>query len=404
MRRSILLVVVSVLSLSTALVGVLPGRAEAATPVTVTFTYTGAAQPWTVPDGVTQVTIDAYGAQGGGRCPEANGSIGAGGGRSQNAFPVTEGETLQVYVGENPTGYNGGFNGGGWSSRTEFGGGCGGGGASDVRQGGTGLENRIIVAGGGGGIGWADANPDTSGGFGGGLNGGPGGSYSEGNASAFGGQGGSQGGGGLGGLADCVGAVGSGLPGTLGQGGAGTGGGGGGGFYGGGGGASCGYNFLGILMNAASGGGGGSGLNGAVSENGVRFGNGLVTITYSPADLPACSDGLDNDGDGLIDFPSDPGCTSAEDADETNAPPAAACSDGVDNDGDGLTDFPNDPGCRSTSDRSEADSSNPPNRQCSDGIDNDGDGFIDYPADPGCRSTSDRSEARSRLRASSRYV
>jgi hypothetical protein len=35
---------------------------------------------------------------------------------------------------------------------------------------------------------------------------------------------------------------------------------------------------------------------------------------------PACDDGLDNDGDGLVDFPADPGCESAEDVDESNPP------------------------------------------------------------------------------------
>jgi cellulase/cellobiase CelA1 len=32
---------------------------------------------------------------------------------------------------------------------------------------------------------------------------------------------------------------------------------------------------------------------------------------------PACSEGIDNDGDGLTDFPNDPGCSSASDDDET---------------------------------------------------------------------------------------
>lgn len=36
-------------------------------------------------------------------------------------------------------------------------------------------------------------------------------------------------------------------------------------------------------------------------------------------------------------------------------PPAAACEDGVDNDGDGRTDFPADPGCRSAADVDELD-------------------------------------------------
>lgn len=38
---------------------------------------------------------------------------------------------------------------------------------------------------------------------------------------------------------------------------------------------------------------------------------------------PACSDGVDNDGDGLIDYPVDPGCEAAEDDDEMNETPPA---------------------------------------------------------------------------------
>lgn len=68
--------------------------------------------------------------------------------------------------------------------------------------------------------------------------------------------------------------------------------------------------------------------------------------------LSACADGLDNDGDGRIDFPADPGCTSADDNDESDPP---QCSDGFDNDGDGLTDYPNDPGCSSADDDDETD-------------------------------------------------
>ena len=40
----------------------------------------------------------------------------------------------------------------------------------------------------------------------------------------------------------------------------------------------------------------------------------------APKPKPACSDGLDNDGDGLVDA-ADPGCSSAGDTDEYNAPP-----------------------------------------------------------------------------------
>lgn len=49
---------------------------------------------------------------------------------------------------------------------------------------------------------------------------------------------------------------------------------------------------------------------------------------------PACDDGLDNDDDGFVDFPVDPGCPTAYS--NTERP---ACDDGRDNDGDGLIDF-----------------------------------------------------------------
>jgi len=44
------------------------------------------------------------------------------------------------------------------------------------------------------------------------------------------------------------------------------------------------------------------------------------TPTPTPPPTFACSDGADNDGDGLTDFPSDPGCNSANDDDEFNEP------------------------------------------------------------------------------------
>jgi len=63
----------------------------------------------------------------------------------------------------------------------------------------------------------------------------------------------------------------------------------------------------------------------------------------------ACSDGVDNDGNGKIDYPADPGCSSYADDDES--PPASppTCSDGIDNDLNGLTDYPNDVSCPSAS-------------------------------------------------------
>jgi hypothetical protein len=109
-----------------------------------------------------------------------------------------------------------------------------------------------------------------------------------------------------------------------------------------------------------------------------------------PSQLPHCENGLDDDGDGLIDWPADPGCFDGPDNDEYNSPPH--CSDGYDNDGDGRIDYPNDPGCASNSDLDEYNPP-PPAAKCADGVDNDGDGKVDYPNDPGCTGSSDDDEA-----------
>lgn len=125
--------------------------------------------------------------------------------------------------------------------------------------------------------------------------------------------------------------------------------------------------------------------------------------------VAACDDGIDNDGDGLIDS-ADPGChadgnanngaTYVSSLDDESAtvsgpPPVPACMNGTDDDGDGLIDAA-DPGCHTdgdatnmgsymTGDTSEGDPLPPENTLalCSDGIDNDGDGAIDL-ADTGC--------------------
>jgi hypothetical protein len=62
----------------------------------------------------------------------------------------------------------------------------------------------------------------------------------------------------------------------------------------------------------------------------------VFAVTLTPL---ACSDGIDNDGDGLIDFPEDPGCPFEMGVEED-----PECDDGLDNDGDGLVDF-DDPEC-----------------------------------------------------------
>src|SRR3989344_2515683 len=84
-----------------------------------------------------------------------------------------------------------------------------------------------------------------------------------------------------------------------------------------------------------------------------------------PTFSPTCLNGIDDDGDGLIDWSplgGDPGCSTPLDTDETDSappppppppPPGAEntlllCSDEVDNDGDSLIDLA-DPNCSSFS-------------------------------------------------------
>lgn len=125
--------------------------------------------------------------------------------------------------------------------------------------------------------------------------------------------------------------------------------------------------------------------------------------TATPDDARAfayvCSDGLDNDGDGLKDFGpaigwNDPGCSFPGDATEENG--SSACYDGADNDYDGQVDYPNDPGCSSYSDTDETNAAAPPPTSngyaCGNLVDDDGDGKIDYPNDPGCYSLWDTDE------------
>ena len=221
--------------------------AQAITPTTATFTYTGAEQTFKVPGGVHSVEVLAIGGSGG----AAGTVLGGVAAEVFGSVSVTPGQTLYVEVGgkgkDSGEGGEGGFNGGG-------NGGGGGGGASDVRTSalaaGLSPDTRLIVAAGGGGGG--------SSGEGAGGAGGPAGS--EGGASEGGYSGGGAGTeteGGLG-ASGCE-IIGTGGNGELGSGGhggnsglaTGPGGGGGGGYYGGGGGG-------GACFVGSSGGGGGS--------------------------------------------------------------------------------------------------------------------------------------------------
>ena len=246
------------------------GGAPLATSTTVTFNATGDVQYWTVPAGVTQATFAVYGAQGAKAAFD-----GALGGFASAPLALTPGQVVAIRVGgmgqtysssncilltqsgdQGQGGYNGGGDGGG--------GGCtsaGGGGASDVTITDTGQPVPNIVAGGGGG-GAANLLCPLSG-SGGGLNGG---SANAGLCQA-GGNGGNQDG------TSGSGAQGQGSDGADSDGFSGPGAGGGGGYYGGSGGG----------VSYGGGGGSGYGPAGTVFANGVRAGDGLVTITYGDA-------------------------------------------------------------------------------------------------------------------------
>jgi unsaturated chondroitin disaccharide hydrolase len=76
---------------------------------------------------------------------------------------------------------------------------------------------------------------------------------------------------------------------------------------------------------------------------------------------PPCDDDLDNDGDGLSDYPEDAGCREPDDSSEEYD-----CLDGIDNDDDELTDL-EDPDCTGPSDPLEAPDAD------HDGVADDGD-------------------------------
>ncbi|MEI7614964.1 MAG: glycine-rich protein [Betaproteobacteria bacterium] len=241
---------------------------------TATFSYTGSLQTWTVPSGVTSVIVECWGAQGGGN-PTGLGL----GGYARGSLAVTPGQTLYVYVGQQPTYdpawhayHTGGWNGGGqgyWDGQS-------GGGASDVRVNGSGLPNRVIVAGGGGGIfGLNFGNYDqAAGGAGGGSTGGNGISFWDGKfdpGTCGGGGGQTYGGAKESGITNLATAGSLGLGGNGGNSGGCFGGAGGGGYYGGGGG------------DYGSGGGGSGyigGVTGGSMTTATREGHGQIIISY----------------------------------------------------------------------------------------------------------------------------
>ena len=273
--------------------------------VTCTVTSTGPFG-WTVPPGVTRVTVDVAGAQGG---VGGSGNIyswprqpGGQGGQVQGSLAVTPGQSLKLIVGgmagQGGDGYQGPIGRGGAGGGP--GGGTGGNGPSLIGEGGGGGGGASLVTSSG-------PNPVTlaEAGGGGGAGAGSGGVGGTGGAGGLPGQAGNTGaiqssGPGGGGTATAGGTGGApfsyyipgstpggnGASGTGGNGGTGqysgawgTGGGGGGGGYYGGGGGGGGYGGMG-------GGGGGSSyaspsVGGPTFTTGTESGNGKIVLTYT---------------------------------------------------------------------------------------------------------------------------
>lgn len=230
------------------------------------FEYTGQEQTIELPAGV--YTLEVWGAQGGNGHP---GALGGKGGYSIGEMVLTDALSIKVFVGESgeSTG-EGAYNGGGAAGANY---GAEGGGATDIRIFPFALENRIIVAGGGGGATFGTFPAD--GGAGGGATGEMGI-----NADGFiGGQGGTQT---TGGEAGCC--YNNTSAGSFGEG-AGPGSyhnaGGGGGWYGGGSGA------------AHAGAGGGSGFVGSLNGGQMLSGDELIP---DPSNTEGLIEGKEGNG------------------------------------------------------------------------------------------------------------
>jgi hypothetical protein len=96
---------------------------------------------------------------------------------------------------------------------------------------------------------------------------------------------------------------------------------------------------------------GGGAFTGGQPANTSLYGNvGMIADLFAyrdqilaVVDRPDCNDGLDDDRDGLVDYPGDPGCAMGGDSSERSA--AFQCDNGIDDDGDLAIDFPSDAGC-----------------------------------------------------------
>lgn len=322
------------------------GTARPAFSQTTSFTCTGAAQTYTVPAGITSLSVTVKGADGGmsqyTSAPLLSTVIGHSGGRGaliNGRLSVTPGQVLNLYVGCTASaGGVGGFNGGGsvanvtdraslTASINMFS--NGGGGASDIRVGGAALSNRVVVAGGGGGSGAelistaSEATDDPNrrmgnGGYGGAFStpypGGFGGGFEDSHPGGVpasetirinaGGHGGTDAAGGLAGVfqtsgpipatvtvtisqttAGVAGSLGQGAEATLSTAGTALAGGGGGGYYGGGSGASGTYVGRKQMIFGGGGGGGSSFVGPTFTSIGATGSDGINAngfITITP--------------------------------------------------------------------------------------------------------------------------
>jgi 5-hydroxyisourate hydrolase-like protein (transthyretin family) len=280
------------------------------------FFYTGDVQEFIVPDGVTSLIVNLFGAQGGNGTEGPSPGVGGLGANVSGEILVNPGDVIHVFVG-GQDGFNGGGGAGGHvgSGTQTFAG--NGGGATDIRINGVSLADRIIVAAGGGGAGGSNNGTcstgiPANGGAAGGLMGTTGDNGTGCGVTGGGsGQGATQTAGGTGGLAggNCRETAQPGFPGDFGIGGnggsggnngcipnfqGGPGGGGGGGYYGGGG-AGAGAGGSGG-SGAGGGGAGGSSFFGGSSllafEPAINSGNGMVMIQFTGSAAPLQIAGL----------------------------------------------------------------------------------------------------------------
>lgn len=289
------------------------------------YNYTGSAQTYTVPAGVTSINVWIWGAGGAGadRTGGGNGGAGGSGAFVKGSLAVTPGQVLQIVVGGRGTysttngTHAGGYGGGGTAYQNAG----SGGGYSGIFLTSVTFANARAVA--GGGAGGGDGRERNFGGAGGATTGSAGGGLDVSNTGGGGGTLAAGGAAGAGGAGTFAGTTGSQLQGGTGgnagnntSGGAG----GGGGYYGGGGG--YGSNQGGNSGTWSSGGGGGSSYTGGLTgitntagttnnAGGTNNPPGIDEVYYNgTAGVGGAGNGS-NGGHGLVVINATPDCSGS---------------------------------------------------------------------------------------------